>query len=397
MSGIIDYIRWRGDLGFTESAFNEVDNLIISKLSYMNFVEILNEKKEATINELANKYLSSRNNENIGLLLKGEFYLMLELMAKSKRFGQLKIKNCIEIIDENIEIQFSAMTIEINKNCAYIAFRGTDDTLIGWKEDFQMSFLDVVPAQKEALIYLNNIEKEYKYTKLYIGGHSKGGNLAVYSAVYSMEKIKKKIVAVYNNDGPGFKKKLIDTKQYKDIADRIITFIPQSSVVGMLLEHEESYQVVKSNQKGVLQHDGFSWEVMGTNFEYLTKVADDCKMVDLTVKKVLNTMSLQQREEFTNVIFEIISVNENRTLADIKKEGLKSLYTMSKNYNRLDKNLKRVIAKTMYLFFGEGFRSFLEVKNSKQCNLKLSIWKKTVFERLSKNPIDQNKKHIFHT
>ncbi len=214
-------------------------------------------------------------------------------MGKSVRYGDTRIKNCIEIIDEDIEMQFSAMTLELDNHTAYIAFRGTDDHIVGWKEDFKMSFMDVVPAQKKALDYVNAVAS--KYRNIYIGGHSKGGNLAVYSAVFADKRVKNKIVAVFNNDGPGFKQRLLSTPEYLDITDRIITLVPQSSVVGMLLEHEESYSVVRSTQKGVLQHDGFSWEVMGADFVYLSDVDDDCKTVDMTVKKVLNTMSMEQK------------------------------------------------------------------------------------------------------
>lgn len=384
MAGIIDYIRWRGDLGFKASKFNVVDNLIISKLSYMSFADIMANKKHATINEIAMEYFNSNNNKDIGVLLTGEFDLMLELMAKSNRYGQLNLVEYVEIIDEDIEEQFAAITVELNKHAAYIAFRGTDDTLVGWKEDFKMSFLDVVPAQEEAVNYVNKIIENHEYHEIYIGGHSKGGNLAVYSAVYAKDSVKKKIVNVYNNDGPGFKQRLLDTQKYKAISDKIVTLVPQSSVVGMLLEHEESYHVVKSNQKGVLQHDGFSWEVMGADFEYLSNVDDECKIVNMTVKKVLNTMTLAQREEFINILFDIISVNENRTLAEIKKDGIKNLYQMSKKYKALEKDTKKAISQTVSLFFGEGFRSFFEVKNTEQWNLKSNNWRKDVPQLLSK-------------
>jgi len=384
MAGIIDYIKWRGDLDFTASPFNPVDNLIISELSYMNFAGILRATDGLPLKEVADLYLDSSVN-NLGLLLTGEFNLLLELMGKSHRYGELILKECVEIIDEAIEIQFSAMTVELSSDVAYIVFKGTDDTLVGWKEDFKMSFLDVIPAQKEAVKYVNKVVANYGYNAIYIGGHSKGGNLAVYSAILGNEEVKDKIITIFNNDGPGFKQQLLDSKGYKDISNRIHTFIPKSSIVGMLLEHEESYQVVQSSQKGALQHDGFSWKVMGADFDYLTDVDDDSIMVDMTIKKVLNTMDLEQREAFTNTIFEIISVNENRTLVDIRKDGLKSLYTMSKNYNHLDKNTKRAIHETVSLFFGEGFRSFLEVKNADQWNVKLSNWRIDVHEKFDKH------------
>lgn len=385
MSNIIDYIKWRGDLSFEASPFNPVDNLIFSELSYMDFGKILGNEAKAPIATIAKDYLQSQQKDALGLLLTGDFHLMLELMATSTRYKNLVIKNCLEITDQAREIQFFAMTIELNPREAYIVFRGTDDTIVGWKEDFKMSFLDTIPAQEEALNYLNRITQTHKYKQLYIGGHSKGGNLAVYAAIHSSPSAKKKIGNVYNNDGPGFSKELLNTDDYRAISDRIITLIPQSSIIGMLLEHEESYQVVKSTQKGALQHDGFSWEVMGGDFDYLSTVDDDCIMVDMTVRKVLSTMSLEQREDFTNILFEIISVNENRTLIELKNDGFKSLYAMIKNYKSLDKEIKKAISQTIYLFFDEGFRSFLEVKNADQWNQKLNLWRKDVHSRIGKH------------
>lgn len=384
MANIIDYIKWRGDIDFDASPFNSVDNLILSELSYMNFTQILKTKKELTISDIALEYLDSEHDNDLGLLLTGEFNLMLSLMADSRRFGHLMIKECIEEIDHDVEVQFFAMTIELNKGQAYIAFRGTDDTLVGWKEDFKMSFLDEVPAQKKALEYINMINSDYTYENLYIGGHSKGGNLAVYASMNINQGVQDKIISIYNNDGPGFKQSMIDTDKYKKIDSKIITLIPQSSVVGMMLEHEETYQVVKSTQKGLLQHDGFSWEVIGPDFEYLVGVDDDCKMVDMALKKVLNTMSLEERESFTNIMFEIISVNENRTLIDIKKDGLKSLYTMTKNYGNLDRTTKKALHEMNLLFFDAGFRSFLEVKDAKQ-------WRKKLFDLHNRVPNRLNK------
>lgn len=383
MSGIIDYIQWRGDLGFKASAFNAVDNLILSELAYMSFIDLLDRKNSALLSEIAQDYLRLKAKEDIGLLLTGEFHLMLELMGKSQRYGPMIIKECVEIIDEEIETQFSALTFEIDKNTAYIAFRGTDDTLVGWKEDFKMSFLDVVPAQQEALNYVNRVSRTYKYKKIFIGGHSKGGNLAVYAAIHAEGKVKKRLIKVYNNDGPGFKQEVLDSPAYQDISTKIVTLVPQSSIVGMLLQHEEFYQVIQSNQKGILQHDGFSWEVLGPDFNYLTDVDDDSVMVDMTIRKVVNAMTLKQREDFTNSLFDIISVNENSTLAEIKKNGFKSLHTMTKNYGKLDKETKKALHATISLFFSEGFRSFLEVKNADQWNRSLKNLRQDIHDRIS--------------
>ncbi len=360
MAGIIDYIQWRGDLDFKTSTLNAVDNLIFSELSYISFKDIINENKPHKLCDLSTKYFNKHSKENLGLLLTGDYFLMLKLMAKSNRYGNLIIKNCKEILNTDIEIQFSAMTIELDSHTAYIAFRGTDDTLLGWKEDFQMSFLNVIPSQKEAVNYVNTVSKKYK--KIYIGGHSKGGNLAVYASIYANTKIQKRIVQTYNNDGPGFKKNLLETKDFQRISNRIITLIPQSSIVGMLLEHEESYRIVKSNQKGILQHDGFSWQIVGPDFEYMSNITSDSRIIDMTMKNVLNTMDDEQRKQFTNILFDILSVNQNKTLIELKKEGLKSIHSMLKKYNGLEKETKKAILHILSKFFEEGIRSFLEIQ-----------------------------------
>ncbi len=350
MAGILEYIQWRGDLTFTQSPLNPVDSLIFSKLSYFPLPGSSDGGQGVSLGETASRIFQDNAGGNLGVLLKGGFRSMLELMRESRRYGNLLIRDSLEIFDEAVEMQFAVTLIELDSNTAYIAFRGTDDTLIGWKEDFKMSFMDEVPAQKTALEYVNTAAKRFGYKKLYIGGHSKGGNLAVYAAVHASKKVKEKIIHVYNNDGPGFRKRLRDTQPYQDISDRIITLVPQFSVVGMLLEHEESYRVVKSTQHGILQHNGFSWEVLGADFVYLPRVASSSLNMDRTLRDVLNTLSDTQREAFTNTFFEILDINKNRTLTDMKKDGLKTFYTMSKNYHSLDRHTKKAITSTITLF-----------------------------------------------
>ena len=149
---------------------------------------------------------------------------------------------------------------------AYVAFRGTDDTIVGWKEDFNMAFTPEIPAQRYAADYLQQAAAALAFRPLLVGGHSKGGNLAVYAAVFCGEAIQKQIRAVYNNDGPGFYASLLELPEHRRIAGKITTLLPESSVVGMLLEHEEAYQVVRSTQIRLMQHDGFSWQVLGRRF-----------------------------------------------------------------------------------------------------------------------------------
>ena len=239
MANIVDYIKWRGDLEFKVDPFNSVDNLILARLCYIEFDDL--EPKGETLKRITSRYIDSEIKMNPGLLLNEGNKPLLEGAGLSKRFGNIVIKNFVSKIDPSIQLQFSAVTYEIDKKTAYIAFRGTDDTLVGWKEDFNMSFMDVVPAQIEASKYLNNVIDKDNYKNIYIGGHSKGGNLSVYSAVKSNKSVKNRIKSIYSNDGPGFKNSLTKSPEYKLIADKIIPLVPQSSIVGLLMEHEGNY------------------------------------------------------------------------------------------------------------------------------------------------------------
>lgn len=363
MTNIIDYIKWRGDLSFSIDPLNVVDNLIFSQFSYMSFASLLTPDISLSIQELTPLYLDSmKDKKQLGLFLRDKFFTLLEHMGKSKRFGELQVKEYVEITDIEKDIQFCAMVIELSPTSAYIVFRGTDDTVVGWKEDLMMSFLDEIPAQKEALAYVMRIATTYNYEELYIGGHSKGGNLAVYAAVQADEKVKANIQNVFNNDGPGFRQRIVDTDVYRTMSHKIITLVPKSSVVGLLLEHEESYLVVNSNRFGIRQHDGFSWEVMGTDFVYLPSIDKDALKIAKTMQDTLETLDLEQREKAITVLFDIFTANDATTLLEIKNHSIKNFYAMSKTFSELDKETKAIITSIIGTFFDNGVKNFFDFK-----------------------------------
>lgn len=376
MANLIDYIQWRGDLDFSQSSLNPVDNLVFSELAYMKFSEVLEKRSGITIANLWKCYSEDYIDKGMGVLLKGDYRTMLQLMGASKRFGNLVIRESVDINDESIQTQFAATIIEIDRKTAFYAFRGTDDSLVGWKEDLQMSYMDRVPAQKSALDFLQGTMNRYHYKRVYIGGHSKGGNLAVYAAIQSEESTKKAIVTIYNNDGPGFKESIVDTKEYQSLKNRIVTLVPQSSVVGMLLEHSENYHIVKSGRRGIFQHDGFSWETLGPDFIYLTELTRDARLLDKTAKKMLEQMSLEERETFATVLFDLLSVNESKTLTELSERGLSSLFKMSENYLKLDTKTKKVILEPLSLFISESCKTIFEGAELNLWRNKYKIWKK---------------------
>ena len=357
MTNIVDYIKWRGDLSFEVSPLNEVDNLIFSKLVYLDLEDIVPMDSDMTIGQIAGLYHETKGIKKLGALLNENFAKLLMIAGQSCRFKDVSVSHLVDYTCEETTIQFAAMTFKINDIISYIAFRGTDDTLVGWKEDFMMNFMETVPAQKESLDYINNVIGKKPKGKYYVGGHSKGGNLAVYASVHT--DYKDQILGIYNNDGPGFKESMTRSEKYHMVSDRMHTLVPKSSVVGMLLEHEESFEVVECRYKrsGLLQHDGFTWHVLGTSFIHLPEVDDESKLMSKTIKGVLNTMTLDQRQAFTNAFFEVLSTNNQKSLLDIQSGHFKSLFAITKAYSALDDETKKLLRDVFNMMFDEGFKN----------------------------------------
>lgn len=243
MANIFDYIQWR-DIELEKVEFNEIDNLILARLSYFPLDGLINEDEEITIKEVYKRY---KKVGTTGRILQKEDIDLFPVLANSIRFGNMKLTNYINKVDPIQEKQFSAITIIMQDKTIYVAYRGTDNTIVGWKEDFNMSFSKLVPAQTDAVNYLESVAKKYK-NRIRVGGHSKGGNLAVYAAAFCNKHVKDKIINVYNNDGPGFCDEVVNSEQYKEIIDRVHTYIPQTSIIGRLLNHEEETIILKSTQ-----------------------------------------------------------------------------------------------------------------------------------------------------
>ncbi|MBE6700131.1 MAG: DUF2974 domain-containing protein, partial [Ruminococcaceae bacterium] len=323
MGTVYDYLTWRGDLTFRAAPFCEVDSLILSMFSYLDMQDIVpapDEEGDITV-WVASKAFLERNPDikkaKMGILIPKDIIKMMRAMRSTKRFGTLKMSGFVNIIDPETELQFSAVTFLLNDGTAVVTYRGTDDTLVGWKEDMNMCFLPVVPAQLKAVEYLNTVAEKHN-GKLILTGHSKGGNLAVYAAVHADAAIRERITAVYSNDGPGFGKNILDDPDYVEMRPRINNLVPQSSVVGMLLEHDENYTVVKSRQKaGLLQHNGLSWEILGNSFVHLKDVTPDSRKLDRTVNQWIRDMTPEQREEFAEAVYQLFSVDGAQTLTDL--------------------------------------------------------------------------------
>ena len=349
MSNIIDYIEWRGDLSFIENKFNEIDNLILSRISYFPFENLIKNNETITINEAYQRFIKTDLN-NVRVLQKEDLDLF-PVVANSNRFGNLFIKKFINKRDLQEEKQFSAITIIIPDGTTYVAYRGTDNTLVGWKEDFNMSFMKSVPAQNDAKDYLNDVGNGIT-GNIRVGGHSKGGNLAIYAAAFCNKEIKDRIIEVYNNDGPGFFEEIVETQNYQEILSKIHTYIPQSSVFGRMLNHEEKCTIVKSTQVGIYQHDLYSWQLIGTKFITMEELTNESEFIDKTLKNWLKEVDKEQREKFWTALFEILAATKAETLSEIKENWFNNSKIILSTYKNLDEGTKEIINKTLKSLLG---------------------------------------------
>lgn len=350
MANILDYIKWRGDISFDTSDFNNVDNLILSRFAYLPLDNLFKSKNEIiTINQAYVRYINRVVEEN--KILQKEDKDLFPDLANSERFGPLKITRYVNHISKEEEKQFSAVTILLPDDTSYIAYRGTDNTVVGWKEDFNISLDIDVPSQKEAVKYLEGTF-ECLPKKMRVGGHSKGGNLAIYASIFCDEKIKPYITKVYNNDGPGLSKKLTETEEYKQNLDKVISFVPQTSIIGKLMYHEEKYYIIKSTQRGIMQHDLYSWQVLGRDFVHLSKVTNESEFVDIVIKEWTTKVTPEQRSEFINILYEIVKETNSDTLYEMSKNRFKTVSTLIKAYHSTNKKNKQIIMQTLSELFG---------------------------------------------
>ena len=335
MGNIMDYISWRGDLSFEQSQFNEVDNLILACFSYVNLdgISAVTKQKGIGLKKLTKEFMKLHTMKELEAdksFIRLAPFMMME-MAKSVRFGKCVVRNYVNDIVTEAEQQFAAMEIVLEDGTSYVSFRGTDDTIIGWKEDFNLS-TGVVPAQKRAIEYLQKIS-EHTDGMLRVGGHSKGGNLAIYGSVMC-KSAHEKILEIYSNDGPGFSREFQELPETKEMMPKIIRIIPEYSIIGTLLEHEKEPVIVASSSKGLLQHDAFSWEVQGPALvrrDSLNKTA--LRFIEI-LHKWIDGMDMEQKRLLIEDLFATLQASGYENLSDVQSGGLKSLAAMVKRVEK---------------------------------------------------------------
>ena len=358
MQDINEYLLWRGDLTLKQAEFNKIDSLILSQLSYVNFDDILPDPLSEDYLPLwkaSELYWNTYSEEEVNRDTKvnRETAFLMKAMADTERYRDFLLGKYINRIDIQLQEQFSAMKVLLPDESVYIVFRGTDTSIVGWREDFNMAYLPRVPSQMEAVEYLEKVIVDQEQV-IRLGGHSKGGNLSVYGAVNASAKIKKRITEVYNFDGPGFNEDMIHSQSYIDMLPFLHTYIPESSVVGRLLEHQEEYRVVKSSQPKLMQHDPFSWKLIGKEFVYAKEVDRSSKLMEATIKTWIGKLDYKQREQFVDSVFFLFDINDIKTTKDLSDLKLKKISEIIKTMGGMDQESKKILNKTIGLLWKDA-------------------------------------------
>ncbi len=377
MSNINDYLDWRGDITFAQSPFNVVDNLILAELAYTDFGGIvpgpgINEK--ISLDSVYKKFFELHTEEEI-MAKSSETKVapfLMHRMVKSNRFKNIYLTGYVNEINDELDVQFSVVTFLLDDNTYFVAYRGTDSTIVGWKEDCNMGYLYQTTGQQRAMKYLNdnfsNVDK-----KIRVGGHSKGGNFAVYASSFCDENIQENIINVYSNDGPGFRSEVCQEKGYQHILPKIISTVPENSIVGMLLSNDIKHNVVKSTGSGMGQHNPMTWCVLGATFEE-SELASSSVKIDNAVTMWLESLSDNDRMEFIDTLFKPFEAGDITTLDDLsslKWSDISKMHTalqdLPEDTQALVKDAIKKLMASMYVSFKPNIKAkdtFNEKKKS---------------------------------
>lgn len=361
------FLKKHGMKTFDEFPFNEVDALIFSSLSYVQFwkyVPSLSEKKEGIS-------LSKLTEDDIvvykmceGCIDEPRNRALLLTMRNKKRYQDVILQFYEDSFDASVAEQFSAITFLI-PNAVVIAFRGTDPTFIGWKENFNLSFLDEIPAQEKAREYLNQVARRTK-EKIYLCGHSKGGNLADHAALRCYKKARSRIAGVFNFDGPGFLKDVFAGEAYEELKDKMYKYIPKSSIVGLLMNHSKDFIVIKAAGFWIIQHDLFLWKVNKKGHIHPVKNNSyHSRVFERANQEWINSISKEDRILFTDTLCEVLCAVGNVGVFDIKKHPIVYIRSVKRRFKKLEKAKRKLLRETLHSYFRISRKTKKELKKEK--------------------------------
>lgn len=360
MENIIDYIRHTNET-FEEKKWNEVDSLVLCQLVYLKFDGLVPEgnlegkcrrnKEKLTIRRIDQSPERER-------LFRDERYAkdnreFWVALIHSRRFQNVELDYMVDFVDKDTETQFAAVTFFLPDGGTYVAFRGTDESIVGWKEDFNLAFSKPVPAQEKSVVYLNQVAHHIR-GPLYVGGHSKGGNLAIYASMYCNPRIQNKITGIYSMDGPGFRPETLQQGNYEAIRERVTKILPHSSLVGMLFEKRTDFEIVESSVTGLMQHYPLTWVVQGNCFVKVNKLYEPAHFLDDTINEWIYSLDEEHTRIFVDTLFEVLYASESDNLIDFTADWMKSMQKVLTALSGLDEQTKEAVRSVIRTFFEMG-------------------------------------------
>lgn len=310
---LLEYIKKNGQYSFDEKPLNDVDKLIFASISYVNYKDIVssNSKVKKTIKDVCLEFCSKGYDNEYNIMAVRGGIKLLKHISKCERYKDLYLYNYQKIINDYE--QFAAITIEINPHLVYVSFEGTTDEMIGWREDFEMCYRFPIPSQKSAIKYLNHY-LSFKNVDIILGGHSKGGNLALVSGMCANFLVRHKIKEIYNYDGPGLSKKQLHSLKYRKISYKYQHIVPNNALVGMML-YSEKRIIVKTNYVGMLSHYYMNWEVDDFNIIEST-LSKSSERLEESLIIWIEKYNDKQKEQFVKEVFDVFKHNNIDSLLD---------------------------------------------------------------------------------
>lgn len=392
MENIVDYLKSIKDLLFEEKPFNELDALVLSRLSYIDFRSILKSTKywsKKKLTDVINEIFIEKEKSNYRFRLKEDMQL-LDVLRSSLRYRECYIKSYVyDTVIEEVK-QFSAVTFineEPKQKFMFIAFKGTDGTVTGRKEDFNMAYLETVPAQIEAAKYLKKITRFSSYKTIYVGGHSKGGNLAVYAASQARKNIQNNIKEIYSFDGPGFKDDFLETEGFINIHEKISLFAPQSSIIGRLLSRNYKTYIVQSKKKLLYQHNIYNWKIENNDFVKLDKFTFLSNKIDKVLKDSLSKTTIEERKAIVDELFDIVNDLSKDDVIDFG-DGMLDFFKRFKNtFKGKSKETQELILALFTKSKEESPKLYVKpIKNESTLSQTINKFKYTFARKKAKNP-----------
>lgn len=360
MKNMLDYIKEFGHVSFEERAFSEIDALVLTELEYLPLEKVVpsdeNGENFVTVKEIA-EYMQEHKQELFDenpMMITEERHEVSQVIADAPRFQSLKFFGVVSEWDKDTTKQFAAVTVEVEPSVRLVVFRGTDETLIGWKEDFLMTYSPLVAAQTDAKEYLAK-QASLWGGNLMISGHSKGGNLAIYAAATQEEDVQLRIVDIFCFDSPGLYRSVLETKGYQNIVPLAMRYIPQDSLVGLMLESEVPYVIVKSNATGAMQHSAMTWEIEDGQFIKMEKLTKNSQLNDQTFKKWTESVSDEELELFWNVFFELLFSVGIDTVNDLYGQFMHYVQEFLKAAGDMDEEKRELLTRIALLLVSTRF------------------------------------------